>query len=112
MYQSVNKTSDRFSWDASTEAAYWLLRSETAITPPIEITLSAFMDAISKMRPLDWQGDAHSESFKLSEMYCGNVTDIYAKIGIRYFEFRDVVTLSHEEIIERVEKEVLSQNQK
>ncbi|MBS0057802.1 hypothetical protein, partial [Yersinia sp. Marseille-Q3913] len=111
-YQPVNKTSDRFSWDASKETTYWLLREQMAITAPIEITLSAFMDAISKMVPLDWQGDVNSESFKLAEMYCGNVTDIYAKVGDRYFEFRDVVTLSHEEIIEQIEKEVLSQNQK
>lgn len=112
MYQTVCNTNDRFSWDSNTEAAYWLSREEAAMTKPAEITLERYMDMIGTMYPLDWRGNMVNESFKLAEMYCGNVACIYAKVGERYFEFRDVVTLSHEEIIERIEKEVLSQNQK
>ncbi|MFS7282058.1 hypothetical protein AB6867_26435 [Serratia proteamaculans] len=109
MYQTTNEAhTDRFSWDASAEAAYWQSREKSAKTDPEVITLAAFMDAIGTMYPLDWQGDAHNESFKLAEMYCGNVTYIYAKVGERYFKFRDVVTLSHTEIVKRLEKEVLS----
>lgn len=113
MYQTANETqTDRFSWDASAEVAYWQSQEVSAKTEPEAITLAAFMDAIGIMCPLDWQGDTHSESFKLAEMYCGNVTYIYAKVDECYFKFRDVVTLSHTEIIKRLEKEVQSQKRK
>ncbi|MFW5393971.1 hypothetical protein V1951_22155 [Yersinia sp. 2544 StPb PI] len=112
MYQTTNDTTDRFSWDASAEAAYWQSREVSAKTEPEAITLVEFMDAIGTMYPHDWQGDAQSESFKLAEMYCGNVTYIYAKVGECYFKFRDVVTLSHSSIVKRLEKEVQSQESK
>ncbi|CRY69850.1 hypothetical protein [Yersinia pekkanenii] len=118
MYQTTNDTNDRFSWDANAkaaywqsrnaEAAYWQSREVSAKTEPEVITLAAFMDGVSTMYTFDWQGDAHSESFKLGEMYCGNVTYIYAKVGECYFKFRDVVTLSHTAIVQRLEKEVQS----
>jgi hypothetical protein len=41
-------------------------------------------------------------------MYCGEVTTVYAKVGERYFRFRDVVTLPHSAILARINKEVLS----
>ncbi|AUQ43883.1 hypothetical protein ACW6B4_003199 [Yersinia ruckeri] len=108
MYQTTNDTTDRFSWDAGVETAYWQSREVSAKTEPEAITLTEFMDAIGNMYPLDWQGDAHSQSFKLPEMYCGNVTYIYAKVGECYFKFRDVLTLSHTAIVKRLEKEIQS----
>lgn len=99
---------DRFQWDASSEAAYWQQREKLAYTDLSEITLTQFMDAIALMYPKDWQGDAHFESFKLAEMVCGDVTDIYAKVGDRYFTFRDKVTMTHAAIVNRITKEVLS----
>nr|WP_261451808.1 hypothetical protein [Serratia marcescens]UVY99229.1 hypothetical protein [Serratia marcescens] len=45
-------------------------------------------------------------------MYCGDVTYIFAKVGDRYFKFRDVVTLSHSAILARINKEVLSRETK
>jgi len=39
---------------------------------------------------------------------CGDVTDIYAKVGERYFTFRDKATMMHAAIISRITKEVLS----
>lgn len=113
MYQVVaDAQADRFAWDASTEAAYWQSREQAACSAVEEITLSEFMDAMAVMYPYDWQGDAESESFKLAEMYCGNVTEIYAKYGERYFRFRDVVTLTHVEILARIEKEVFDREYK
>lgn len=35
-------------------------------------------------------------------MVLGNVTDIFVKLDVRYFTFRDVSTLSHAQIISRV----------
>ncbi len=108
MYQTEISTENRMAWDASTEAAYWQRREQQARSDVEEITLAAFMDAIAVMYPKDWEGDAHSETFKLAEMYCGEVTTVYAKVGERYFRFRDVVTLSHSAILARINKEVLS----
>lgn len=102
---------NRFEWNAAAEAAYWQQCEKIAYTDVSEITLTAFMDAIALMYPKDWQGDAHCESFKLAEMVCGDVTDIYAKIGERYFTFRDKVTMLHEAIIRRITKEVLSKEE-
>ncbi|MBH3000401.1 hypothetical protein I5M74_22785 [Serratia marcescens] len=108
MYQSEISTENRMAWDASTEAAYWQLREQEARTEIAEITLLEFMDAIAVLYPKDWEGDAHSETFKLAEMYCGDVTYIFAKVGDRYFKFRDVASLSHNAILARIDKEVLS----
>ncbi|HIE2223881.1 TPA: hypothetical protein ACXK2U_004281 [Serratia marcescens] len=108
MYQTEISTENRMAWDASTEAAYWQRREQQARSDVEEITLAAFMDAIAVMYPKDWAGDAHSETFKLAEMYCGEVTTVYAKVGERYFRFRDVVTLPHCAILARIDKEVLS----
>lgn len=101
-------TENRMQWDASAESAYWQQREKQAHTDVKEITLAVFMDAISAMYPRDWCGNAESESFKLAEMYCENITNIYAKVGERYFTFRDVVSLSHTAILARIDKEVLS----
>ena len=42
-------------------------------------------------------------------MYCGNVTEIFTRIGIRYFRMRDYSNLNHAQIVERV-KEVFYQD--
>lgn len=115
MYQpeitTGSSSSDRFQWDAATEAAYWQQCEKIAYTEVSEITLTAFMDAIALMYPNDWQGDAYCESFKLAEMVCGDVTDIHAKVGDCYFAFRDKATMTHTAIIARITKEVLSREE-
>jgi len=109
MYQTQEiSTENRMKFDVSAEAAYWQQREKDARTEVTEINLQTFMDAISVMYPRDWCGDVECESFKLAEMYCGEVTDIYAKVGERYFKFRDVVSLPHNAILARIDKEVLS----
>ncbi|UHM93586.1 hypothetical protein [Rahnella victoriana] len=115
MYQpeitTVNSSENRFEWNAAAEAAYWQQCEKIAYTDVSEITLTVFMDAIALMYPNDWQGDAHCESFKLAEMVSGDVTDIYAKVGDRYFTFRDKASMMHEAIICRITKEVLSREE-
>jgi hypothetical protein len=44
-------------------------------------------------------------------MVSGDVTDIYAKVGDRYFTFRDKATMTHTAIIARINKEVLSREE-
>lgn len=109
MYQTQEiSTENRMTWCAGAEAAYWQQREKDARTEVTEITLQKFMDAIAVMYPRDWCGDVDCESFKLAEMYCGEITYIYAKVGERYFKFRDVVSLPHNAILARIDKEVLS----
>lgn len=111
MYQTPEMTTEnRMNWDysAGAETAYWQQREKQARTDVEEITLTAFMNAIAVMYPRDWCGDVNCESFKLAEMYCGEVTEIFAKVGDRYFKFRDVVSLPHNAILARIDKEVLS----
>ena len=37
-------------------------------------------------------------------MMCGSVTDIYAKVEGRYFQLCDECTLSHADIVERIQE--------
>ena len=98
---------------AEAERAYWLSREQAAVRAPAEIDVHAFHDAMGLMYPMNWRssGNGESETFMLAEMVCGNVTEIYARIGIRYFRMRDYSSLDHAEILARV-KETFSQNNK
>ena len=40
----------------------------------------------------------------LQEMVCGDVTEIYARCGARYFRLRDVCNLSHAQIKTRIKE--------
>ena len=71
-------------------------------TAPEVITAEQFNDALEILPPLGWVRDGTRESFKLCEMYSGNITDIYARIGADYYRFRDVASLPHAEIMGRI----------
>ncbi|HDU4322910.1 TPA: hypothetical protein RFS98_004456 [Klebsiella aerogenes] len=98
---------------AEAERAYWLSREQAAVRAPAEINVHAFHDAMGLMYPMNWRssGNGECETFMLAEMVCGNVTEIYARIGIRYFRMRDYSSLDHAEILARV-KETFSQSHK
>ena len=72
--------------------------------PVSEITAERFNDMLEVLPPLGWvfSESGREQSFKLMEMYCGNVTDIFAKSGDRYFQLRDHVTLPHGDIMKQV----------
>ncbi|EAA5258668.1 hypothetical protein DP804_19585 [Salmonella enterica subsp. enterica] len=78
---------------------------DTRCQPVTEISEAHFNDMLEIMPPLDWHftGTGGSQSFKLMEMYCGNIACIYAQYGDRFFELRDRVTLAHRDIIARVQ---------
>ncbi|HEE0070056.1 TPA: hypothetical protein R8H18_005223 [Citrobacter freundii] len=98
---------------AEAERAYWLSREKTAVRTPTEIDVHAFHDALGLMYPMNWRSsdNGECETFMLAEMICGNVTEIYARIGIRYYRMRDYSNLDHAEILARV-KEVSDKSQK
>ncbi|EHI2681349.1 hypothetical protein J9W18_004084 [Salmonella enterica] len=98
---------------AEAEWAYWLSREKAAVRTPTEIDVHAFHDALGLMYPMNWRSsdNGECETFMLAEMICGNVTEIYARVGIRYYRMRDYSNLDHAEILARV-KEVSDKSQK
>ncbi len=66
-----------------------------------------FVDHFSLMYPLNWSTSENGEweTFMLKEMVCGDVTEIYARYGARYFRLRDVCNLSHAQITTRIKEE-------
>lgn len=65
------------------ERAYWLSREKSYLTASVEIDVHAFHDALGLMYPMNWRSSQNGEceTFMLAEMVCGNVTEIYARIG-------------------------------
>ncbi|EEH8383326.1 hypothetical protein G3142_005400 [Salmonella enterica subsp. enterica serovar Montevideo] len=96
---------------AEAERAYWLSREKAAVKAPAEIDVHAFHDALGLMYPMNWRSseDGECETFMLAEMVCGNVTEIYARIGMRYFRIRDYSNLDHADILARVKEAVQRQ---
>ncbi|EDW9825518.1 hypothetical protein GTR05_004746 [Salmonella enterica] len=98
--EQLNKHGD--FWELITVEEACARFSEANYQPVTEITEERFTDMLEVLPPLDWQGTPDSQSFKMMEMYSGNITDIFAQVGPRYFQMRNHVTLTHEQIIEKV----------
>ena len=99
---------------AEDERYYWLLRENDAVTAQEEIDINAFHNAAGQMFPLlNWRNNAEhdTESFMFSEMVCGNVTEIYVRIGVRYFRMQDHSNLNHSEIVAKA-KEVTGKDKR
>lgn len=113
MYADLIESSTVLDIQATAEAerAYWLSREKIALKAPKEIDVHAFHDALGVMYPMNWRSseDGECETFMLAEMYCGNVTEIYARIGISYYRMRDYSNLDHAEILARVKEVTESQ---
>ena len=60
------------------------------------------MDALNVLPPVGWTTKAGVESFRISERIWGNITDIYARLGNRYFKLADDIRLPASTVAERV----------
>lgn len=113
MHLHLTESSAALGMQATAEAerAYWLSREKAAVKAPAEIDVHAFHDALGLMYPINWHcsDDGECETFMLAEMVCGNVTEIYARIGIRYYRMRDYSNLDHADILARVKEGELRQ---
>lgn len=113
MLLNLNESSALLGMQTTSEAEriYWLSREKAAVKSPVEIDVHSFHDALGLMYPMNWRcsGDGECETFMLAEMVCGNVTEIYARIGIRYYRMRDYSNLGHAEILARVKEGIQSQ---
>lgn len=74
-----------------------------ACTAPIEITKAVFQDMLYALPPQGWTDRGDRESFKFAEYYSNDVTSIYARIGERYFTFKGLGTLSHDQVMAKIE---------
>ncbi|MEQ1716372.1 MAG: hypothetical protein ABL907_10375 [Hyphomicrobium sp.] len=67
-----------------------------------EVTQERFMDALNVLPPVGWTTRQGVESFRISERIWGSITDIYARIGNRYFMLSDDIRLSPGIVADRV----------
>ncbi|MGF8677918.1 hypothetical protein AAGN54_26260, partial [Klebsiella pneumoniae] len=70
------------------------------------LLLAASAGALADSQVYIWQRvwSGSWETFMLQEMVCGDVTEIYARCGARYFRLRDVCNLSHAQIKARIKE--------
>lgn len=69
--------------------------------PVREITMEQWWEMLEVLPPEGWKQTGSNESFKMMEHWSGNITDIYARIGDRYFVLRDDCFMKHDEVIRR-----------
>ena len=88
------------------ESAYTIIQNshKRGVT---ETTKEEFWEMLEVLPPTGWKTGDSCESFKMSERWSGNITDIYARIGNRYFTIRDDIRTTHEAIITRCKKFML-----
>ncbi|VVT47232.1 hypothetical protein UYSO10_1299 [Kosakonia radicincitans] len=67
-----------------------------------EITGERYSDQLEMLPPVHWRTWGSCESFKSPERYSADVTRIFAKFRGRFFECRDLVTLTPQEIYESI----------
>lgn len=67
-----------------------------------EITEARYIDQLEVLPPMHWRTLSGCESFKSSEMYTADVTSIFARFRGRFFECRDFVTLTPQQIYEGI----------
>ncbi len=77
------------------QEAYW-------IREPREITAEQFLEMLNILPPVGWTHDGAVETFKMSERTSGIVTGIYCRIGDDHYTLQDRITLSHEQICDKV----------
>lgn len=91
----------RSNLDAVVEEQESLLR-----TVPEVISQESWTSALEALPPCNWVQTGSLESFVFGERYSGRITTLYARIGTTYWKFRDICSLSHTAIIERVLQEM------
>jgi hypothetical protein len=96
-YADARRMTCNEAWTAIDAAA--LAKYKTGI---VEVDETRFMDALNVLPPVGWTTKASVESFRISERIWGNITDIYARLGNRYFKLADDIRLPASTIAERV----------
>ena len=74
-------------------------------TAPNAISEAEFNRAIETIVKINWVACSASESFKCADCLAGSITQIYARLGDKYYTLIDDIFLSHNDIIKRVNRE-------
>ena len=78
-------------------------------SPPVEITEERWNEMLGILPPVGWKhGEPDSESFKISELTAGRITAIFVRIGKRYFEMSDRISMPHAECVTHVRAKFFS----
>ena len=96
-YPAAERMSCDDAWKLIDTAALKRYRKDVS-----EVTEEHFMDALNVLPPVGWTTRNGVESFRISERLWGNITDIYARLGDRYFVLADDIRLSPVIVAERV----------
>lgn len=71
--------------------------------PAQEIDSEKFQDMLECLPPENWHNLGHLEYFQMCEYWSGSITDYYARVGQRYFTFRDTAYLKGDKITKILE---------
>ena len=69
---------------------------------PVEITEDRYIKAMEVLPPFGLVSRWNEESFKMYNLIYGNITEIYLRIGKRYFCFKDEFSMRHDEIVAKI----------
>lgn len=72
-------------------------------TDPVEIDAEDYRFALEVLPPEGYSGSAAGESFKMIERISGRITTVYARLGKRFFKFKDLHTIKHDEIVAKIQ---------
>ena len=80
------------------------------IKPPVEISEERFFEMLEILPPEKWVRFKTEESFQVSERITGNIVMIFVRIGSRYVEMHDDMTLTHEDRVRAAGIALLAQD--
>lgn len=96
-YAGAERMTCNDAWTAIDAAALARYRKDVE-----EVSEERFMEALNVLPPVGWTTRCGVESFRISERLWGNLTDIYARLGDRYFKLVDDIRLPAATIAERL----------
>jgi len=101
----ANANAELMEWE---QASAMLDAAQRAkyVGPVKEITKDRFWYLLEVLPPVGWKRGEGSESFKMSERLTGSITTIAARIGEKYYEFNDNITMSHDAVIEKIQQAI------
>lgn len=92
---------------ANLDDAHRVIEAEY-ITQPQEIDEESYRGYLEALPPVGMNTVGNTQSFKMSERRFGQVTLICAKVGRCYFKFHDRITLTHSQVMEKVQAHLIS----
>lgn len=96
-YPTAQRMSCDDAWKAAEAVGLERYRKDVS-----EVSEERFNDALNVLPPVGWTTRFGVESFRISERIWGSITDIYARLGDRYFVLSDDIRLSPAIVAERV----------